>query len=344
MRIAVYKNNMTTGRGADRAVADLCGVLAETHEVLLVTGEGAALAYPVDPRVEVARIPLESTALAERLQAIKPNLIISTGTDEIRDLDAAFPAAFPAPVVQQFHIFPPSAFKPRRWLRNARTKRALRRCAAIQVLLGDFVEVTRKVLKYGGRIAAIGNIAPELRPLPPAAGAPVIIYPAAFHKDKRQALLLRAFALLKKRVPDARLILAGKGKAKDVGGLRQLARRLGIAESVDFPGYIGDLRTAFAAASVVAFPSRMEGFALTLVESAAAGRLVVGCTDCLASCNLIPMSGGLLAKPEPVAFAQALERALSAAADYAVPPDAFAAFSRENIRTQWNALIASLLG
>ncbi len=340
MKIVVYKNNMTTGRGADRAVGTLCGLLVATHEITLLTGEGAALSCAIDSRVKVSRIPLTTAALKEALLAAKPELIISTGTDEIRDLDAAFPTAFPAPVIQQFHIYPPSAFKPRRWIRNVKIKRALRRCAAIQVLLSEYVEITRKVLNYKGKICAIGNVAPASQPLPPATGAPTILYPAAFHKDKRQELLLRAFVLLKKRVPTAKLILAGKGKDKEVARLQGLCQKLGIATDVAFPGYITDLRTTLATATLVAFPSRMEGFPLTLVESASVGRLAVGCTDCLASREILPKFGGILVKPTPAAFAEALEQGLVASRTYTAPSAALETYSPESISAQWNALLS----
>ncbi len=339
MKIVVYKNNMTTGRGADRAVGTLCGLLAATHEVTLLTGEGAALSCALDSRVSVSRIPLTTAALKESLVAVKPELIISTGTDEIRDLDAAFPTAFPAPVIQQFHIYPPSAFKPRRWIRNAKIKRALRRCVAIQVLLSEYVEITRKMLKYKGKVCAIGNVAPEIQPEISVTGAPIILYPAAFHKDKRQELLLRAFALLKKRVPTAKLILAGKGKDKEVARLQRLCQKLGIAADVAFPGYITDLHSTLAEATLVAFPSRMEGFPLTLVESAAVGRLAVGCTDCRASRDLVPKLGGILSKPTPAAFAEALEQGIDAFKTYTAPSAALREFASETISTQWKALI-----
>ncbi len=340
MRVVVYKNNMTTGRGADRAVATLCGLLAAKHKVSLVTSEGAPLSCFIDPLVHIVRMPFDLTLLAQGIESAKPDVIISTGTDEIRDLDAVFPAAFPAPVIQQFHIYPPSAFKPRRWFRNARTKRALRRCAAIQVLLPEYVELTRKLLHYNGIIRAIGNVAPNVKPLPPFQEKPVILYPAAFHKAKRQDLLLRAFARLKKRVPAAELALAGKGSAKETARLQELLSELGITSSVNFLGYQHDLEPIYAKSALVAFPSRTEGFGLALVEAAAYGRLAVGCADCLASCSLVPKLGGLLAEPTPEALASVLERALQLAPAYSVPTAALKEFSSETISDQWNALIS----
>ena len=343
MRILVYKNNLTTGRGADRAVCTICGLLAAAHEVVLATGAAGSLSCPVDSRVQVMRIPLSVAALRAIVGETRPDVILSTGTDEINDLSAAFPVDFPAPVVQQFHIYPPSAFKPRRWLRNARTKRALRRCAAIQVLLPAYVDLTRRLLRYKGVVRAIGNAAPGIDPLPPSA-APVILYPAAFHKDKRQDLLVRAFAHLKRRVPSAELVLAGTGKPEDRVRLQHLADKLGIAKSVSFPGYLADLRPLFARAAVVAFPSRREGFGLVLLESAAAGRLAVGCADCPASRDLIPQFGGILAsKPDSKAFAAVLYAGLEKAPTYPVPRTALDAYSHGAIAGQWESLLREVV-
>ena len=339
MRILVYKNNLTTGRGADRAVCTLCGLLAAAHETVLATDAAGALSCPVDSRVQLKRIPLSVDALRTAIEEARPDVILSTGTDEINDLAAAFPAKFPAPVVQQFHIYPPGAFKPRRWVRNARTKRALRRCAAIQVLLPGYVDLARRLLRYKGVVRAIGNAAPGIDPLPPSAD-PVILYPAAFHKDKRQDLLIRAFARLKRRVPSAELVLAGTGKPQEQARLRRLADKLGIAKSVSFPGYLADLRPLFARAAVVAFPSRREGFPLTLLESAAAGRLAVGCADCPASRDLIPQFEGILAsKPDPKAYAAALYVGLEKASTFKVPRTALDAYAPAAIAGQWESLL-----
>lgn len=327
---------MTSGRGADRAVGTLCGMLSSTHDLTLITGEGGELSCLLDSKVKVKRIPLTSAALVQSLA--KPDLIISTGTDEIRDLDAAFPAAFPAPVIQQFHIYPPSAFKPRRWIRNAKIKRALRRCAAIQVLLSEYAEIVRKMLNYKGEVRVIGNVAPEVKPLPFPKGDPIILYPAAFHKDKRQDLLIKAFALLKKSVPAAKLILAGKGKVKEIERIKRLSCKLGVAETVSFPGYIEDLPAEYLGSTLVAFPSRVEGFGLILIESAAYGRLPIGCKDCLASHDLVPKLGGILTEPTPAALAKALEEGLRVAGTYNVPSAALAAFSYDKIKDEWLAL------
>lgn len=342
MRIIVYKNNLTRGRGADYAVRDVCGLLAEAHTVIFITERKGTLSCAFDSRVSVIRIATGHEALASAVSAANPDAIVSTGTDEINALCKAFPVTFPAPVIQQFHIYPPSAFKPRRWIRNFRTKQALRRCSAIQVLLPEYVEPTRQLIRFTGPVVAIGNLVPTNLPIStmPHSGAnPVILYPAAFHKWKRQALLIRAFAQLKMQVPNAILELAGHGSVRDEMNLRRLATRLGVKDAVNFLGYVSDLSTALANASIVAFPSQVEGFGLVIVEAAAAGRLTVGCNDCMASRTLIREMGGLLASPTPTALATALAHGLKTAPAYEVPRTALTAYSPDVIRAHWEALL-----
>ena len=70
----------------------------------------------------------------------------------------------------------------------------------------------------------------------------LLFYAAEFNKNKNQQLLIEALALIKEEVPNARLLLAGKGPLtrRTVGNLLST---LGIEEMVDFLGYRNDIET-----------------------------------------------------------------------------------------------------
>jgi glycosyltransferase involved in cell wall biosynthesis len=93
--------------------------------------------------------------------------------------------------------------------------------------------------------------------------------------EKGFDVLLRAFARVREARPDARLVLAGRGLEE--GALTALAGELGVADAVEFRGWVrsDDVPALIDRASVVAVPSREEGFGMTALEAALRARPVV---------------------------------------------------------------------
>ncbi|MFB2773360.1 glycosyltransferase family 4 protein [Pelatocladus sp. BLCC-F211] len=90
--------------------------------------------------------------------------------------------------------------------------------------------------------------------------------------------LLQALAIIKPRLPDFWLAIAGRGPIQ--AALQQQATELGLNEHVKFLGFLPDedLPIAYQAADVSVMPSQcFEGFGLAVVESLACGTPVV-CT------------------------------------------------------------------
>ena len=83
---------------------------------------------------------------------------------------------------------------------------------------------------------------------------------------------LRAWAALRPREHE-RLRIAGHGPAR--AALHELAKDLGIQESVDFLGLVVDIESFYREVSIFAHPSRAEGLGLATIEAAAAGLPVV---------------------------------------------------------------------
>jgi glycogen(starch) synthase len=121
---------------------------------------------------------------------------------------------------------------------------------------------------------------------PPA--TPTVLCIGRLIAEKGIDLAVSAFASLAPSFPDARLVIAGDGPER--AGLERQAGDLGIADRVDFLGWVSPERmpTVTSAASVVVVPSRwQEAFGLVAIEAALQGRPVVAARV-----------GGL---PEPVA-------------------------------------------
>lgn len=85
--------------------------------------------------------------------------------------------------------------------------------------------------------------------------------------------LIRAFATVADRVPDALLLLAGDGELR--GGLEQLVASLQLADRVRFAGWFDEPADLLGFVDVAVLSSRNEGTPLWLIEAMAAGRPVV---------------------------------------------------------------------
>lgn len=90
--------------------------------------------------------------------------------------------------------------------------------------------------------------------------------------QKDLATLLRAFAAVRAHLP-ARLAVVGDGYQR--AGLEALARSLGVADKVQFVGYVGNPYPHMKRADLFVLSSMMEGFGNVLVEAMAAGTPIV---------------------------------------------------------------------
>ncbi len=108
--------------------------------------------------------------------------------------------------------------------------------------------------------------AQELDPrIPP--GARVVGTVGRLGPEKAHPSLLEAFAHVRRRVPEAHLVIAGDGPMRHE--LSELTRRLGIAESVHVLGFRDDVPRVLAAMDVFCLPSRFEGISNALLEAMA---------------------------------------------------------------------------
>ncbi|MEZ4388565.1 MAG: glycosyltransferase family 4 protein [Candidatus Krumholzibacteriia bacterium] len=93
--------------------------------------------------------------------------------------------------------------------------------------------------------------------LPP--DAPLVLFFGEIRAEKNLDGLVRAMAVVRDRIPDARLLAAGKIRHVDPAAIIAEIDRLGLREAVDFrPVYVDDAHVDahFAAADVVALPYR----------------------------------------------------------------------------------------
>ena len=173
----------------------------------------------------------------------------------------------------------------RLWLRYAHNA-AIRHCDHM-ITLSEFVrEDAIRFLgeRFANRISVVSNPIswqrfgkPDTVPL--SQRRPCIVSVAAQYEHKNLPTLIRAFAIVLQRWPEARLVLIGQdyrnlvGVSGSTGGLMGLAASLGISRNVEITGYVNDARLGqlLAEATVFAFPSIFEGFGMPAVEALGLG-------------------------------------------------------------------------
>jgi glycosyltransferase involved in cell wall biosynthesis len=139
-------------------------------------------------------------------------------------------------------------------------------------------QATRRRLEADG--LAVDDVVPngvaEWPARPPLAGPPTVAFAGRLVPEKGVDVLLRAFARVAGRLPDARLLVAGDGPER--GRLDALAASLGLAERATFLGHLSrpDAEAAFGGAWVQAIPSTWEEPAgVVAMEAAIRGTAVV---------------------------------------------------------------------
>jgi glycosyltransferase involved in cell wall biosynthesis len=120
---------------------------------------------------------------------------------------------------------------------------------------------------------ARGDRARTRAALGPSPGAPWVGTVGNLVPAKGHAVLLDAFAAVRARRPDARLLVAGVGPLERE--LREQAERLGVADAVRFLGFVPEVLAALASLDVFAFPSLAEGLGTSALDAMALGVPVV---------------------------------------------------------------------
>lgn len=115
---------------------------------------------------------------------------------------------------------------------------------------------------------------------------------------KGQSYLIEAFALVKERIPNARLVITGNGPL--FSELEKKAANLGVASSVLFTGYRNNVFEMLRAFDIFVLPSLAEGLSIALLEAMASGLPIIasdvgGIPEVFGNCKC-----GKLVKPKEV--------------------------------------------
>ena len=139
---------------------------------------------------------------------------------------------------------------------------------------------------------------------------PIFVYPAITYPHKNHLTLVRAFAQVVARHPDALLVLTNPAAQMEQAITDEVAR-LGIAANVRRLGRVprGDLDWIVRHAVALAFPSRFEGFGLPVLEA-----MGNGCPVIASAASALPEvvgDSGILVDPDDTdGWAEAMLRLL----------------------------------
>ena len=142
----------------------------------------------------------------------------------------------------------------------------------------------------------------------------IVLFPAITYRHKNHATLIAAATPLVRRDPTLPIVLTG-GQGPVDNEVLELIRTSGAADAFCRPGRIPaeDLAGLWAIASVLAFPSRYEGFGIPVLEAMASG-----CPVIASNTTALPEavgSAGLLVDPDDIAaWTAALDSVLHDAA------------------------------
>ncbi|MCL8208861.1 MAG: glycosyltransferase family 4 protein [Actinomycetia bacterium] len=119
----------------------------------------------------------------------------------------------------------------------------------------------------------------------PRTGGPVIFHPARMSLGKGSDVVIRAFARVRRRYPEARLLLAGTERTVDwhqqqsaeIAGMMEIVRELGLEGAVAWrPFAWQEMMPAYDGADVVVYPSVMpEPFGIVAIEAMARARPLI---------------------------------------------------------------------
>jgi len=124
--------------------------------------------------------------------------------------------------------------------------------------------------------------------------------------QKGQRLLIEAAALLKGKLDNFRVLIAGTGELE--AELKARAKELDVERHVEFLGFVTNMRAFHDSLDIFALPSLWEGFCIAQMEAMCAGRPVVAFRVSSIPEVLLDGETGLLSEPNAEGLAANLLR------------------------------------
>lgn len=223
-------------------------------------------------------------------------------------------------------------------------------CAAIQVLLPSYVREVQ-MLCPDAEVICIPNIVPAYEMIQRGTKKRhQILNVARFGEQKRQPLLLEAFAKLADKFPEWDVKLLGEGREKPYfKKIEEVITRYHLEKRVLIHNPVKDVLPHYYNADIFAFPSAFEGFPLAMTEAMSTGLPVVAYKNC-PGVNEIVENGkdGILVEDGVDAFADGLSKLMQSAALRNTMGmnghNSMKKYSPDTVWNQWEKLMQRVIG
>lgn len=250
------------------------------------------------------------------------------------------------PVVAMSHFDAESILK---WSSSIE-KEAIKNCDVLQTLMPHDITVFQTAFP-ALPMKWIPNIVPQYDIGEATQRLPVIIDVARLDtKQKRQHLLLEAFAKISEQFPQWKVELWGEEQRGETytRKLQGIIQKYHLENQVKLCGNTDDVLSVYHRASIFAFPSAYEGFGLAMAEAMSAGLPVVAYRFCPAVNELVrDGETGLLVDDGVDALAEGLKRLME---DQELRErmgraahESMKEFAPEKIWDQWEALMQDVI-
>lgn len=346
--------------GVSTSIQTLRGELLKAgHQVTLVAPDyGQADAEPGIVRVPGRRVPFDPEDRLIRPSVLRRHLERLPGRFDVVHIHTPFAAhragkayarAQGIPVVETYHtlfeeyFYHYIPFLPHPWLKALARRISRKQCNSIDTIVSPSGPMRQALRDYGVttpiEIIPTGLPAPAFVPgdghrfraergIPEA--QPVLLFVGRVAFEKNIGFLLRMLDLVRRRVPDVLLLIAGEGPA--LRKLKRHARQWGVADRIRFMGYLdrhAELPDCYRAADLFVFSSKTETQGLVLLESMAQGTPVVALAEMGTKDVLREGHGCRIAQDDPAAFAQLVAELLIDTRACAGLADSAQAYARE---------------
>ena len=141
-----------------------------------------------------------------------------------------------------------------------------------------------------------------------APDAPLVVALCRLEREKEVGVLLQAWAKVLREVPDARLIVGGRGACRDE--LTAQIERLNIGDCAQLAGFVEDALSLLGCADIFVHPAPAEPFGLVFLEAMGLAKPIVAC-DGGAAPEIVNEHCGILVAPgDAASMAGALTKLL----------------------------------
>ena len=287
MKICFIIHDVTARAGSERVQASLTNALSargESISIWSMYGLGGSPGFPLASGIKVSYglkkpwpcfldYPWLAWVFAVYVVRLRPDWLVCTGANRlIVALLAAFASRAKVAIWEHFPVAN-SVTRPRG--RLARMIASVVASRIVTLTKGD-KDLYATLYAPAGKVTHIPNIV-----LSPGATGTVrrkeVLAMGRLSHEKGFDLLLEAWSLAIKRLPDWSLRIVGDGKMRDE--LVHLASTLGIEDHVTFAPFSDDPFSLFSRCGVFVLSSRFEGLPFVLIEAMTCGTACVS-FDC----------------------------------------------------------------